>query len=124
MRIISETDLARTPEFEGERHELPEFRLNDASFKELLEQMDNPLNVQKEIMAKCKFLLDRQMEQDLELLGKLSTDTRRWINEFNNTLTNLQKSMHGDKSTVEIKISHAHISQKIREVGKIVDIKA
>ena len=80
-------------------------------------QMQNPVNAQQEIAAKIKNFLDNRMGQEMTASGSLSSNTRMWVETYNNLLEKIQKAMHGEKSVNLhlVKVSHSDISEKIRE---------
>lgn len=83
----------------------------------LFKQMQDPVNAQQEIAAKIKNFLDNRMELEITNSGSLSSNTRMWVETYNNLLEKIQKAMHGEKSVNlhMVKVSHSDISEKIRE---------
>lgn len=87
--------------------------------EEMLKDMQNPVNFQKELAVKVKLALDNQMKLDLKNQGVLSDHTRRWVESYNKILGNIQSAIHGDKS-VNLhlhKVSHGDIAARIRELN-------
>lgn len=94
-------------------------------WKELVEEMNNPVEVQKEVAAKMKLFVDHQMRQDIKEYGKLTESTRKYLNDYTTLLSDLHKNLHGSKLNTEINIvSHAQISAKIRQASRIIDTKS
>ena len=92
--------------------------INPDQMEQLLKDMQNPVNFQKELAVKIKLSLDHQMILDLKKNGVLSDHTRRWVESYNKILDRIQSAIHGDKS-VNLhlhKVSHGDIAARIREL--------
>lgn len=103
-----EAELAKNPYQAG----LPE------DVRDIIKLLDNPLELQKEMAAKVKLLLDQQIEDEkMEYGGKITDATRKLIGEYNNMLESIQKSTFGEKSMHfhQHEITHAEISQMMRK---------
>lgn len=87
------------------------------NFQEMLKNMQNPVNSQKEIAVKVKLFLDKRIKDELEKNGVLGDNTRKWIETYTSLLEKLQRAIHGDKSlNLHVhKVSHGEIAAKMRE---------
>jgi hypothetical protein len=92
--------------------------MTEEKFEQLMKDMQNPVNFQKEIAVKIKYSLDLQIKLDLEKQGVLSDHTRRWVETYNKILEKIQSAIHGDKSVnLHIhKVSHGDIAARLREL--------
>lgn len=122
MEIIDEKDYKNADKLEEKKlvskPKLPSdwIDMGNEEFSKLLKQMNNPLEVQKELAVKIKSYLDRRIEFELENLGMLSRDTREWVKEFNGMLEGMNKAIFGDKKVnVNLNISHSQIASHIRK---------
>ena len=96
------------------------YEIKDEEFNSLMEQMKNPVNIQREFAAKIKIFLDKAIREDMETKGFLSDFTRRWMKDFNDMCDKIQKSLHGDKHLhLHGNISHADIMNKARKYKKV-----
>ena len=94
-------------------------KITDEDFKALLNKLEHPVEVQKELAVQVKRFLDHHINRELRDKGVLSEFTRRWVSEYNEILDRIQKSLFGDKS-VNLhlhKISHSHIASQMRKYG-------
>ena len=97
--------------------------LTESEFKNLLEEMQNPVQAQQHLAVKIKSFLDKRISDEMRDKGFLSDHTRRWVESYNNILEKIQKALHGDKS-VNLhlhKVSHSDISTKIRESVVVIE---
>ena len=94
-----------------------EKELSDEDFQELLKDMQNPVNSQKEIAVKVKLFLDKRIKDEMEKNGVLGDNTRKWIETYTTLLEKLQRAIHGDKSlNLHVhKVTHGEIAAKMRE---------
>lgn len=91
--------------------------LSDKDFNVLLDSMSKPVNAQKQLAVQIKCFLDFRIKNEMSAKGLLSDHTRRWVESYNNILTDIHKELYGDKS-VNLhlhKVSHSHIMSKIRK---------
>jgi len=106
-------------EIEDEEEELlleePQQKL---TFEDVIKTMDSPIDIQKELAAKVKVYVDNRMKHELSEKGKISQETRKWVELLNGLLEKMHKEMFGDKSTsmnLHI-VSHSDISSKLRKL--------
>lgn len=125
MKEISEAEFnATTPlVIVTEKSKLATIRENEDEWNKLLKEMETPLNAQRELATKMKIFVDEQIEADIKGYNKITESTRKFIQDYNNMLSNLHKNTFGDKTSVDINISNSMIASKIRQASKIVDIK-
>lgn len=122
MQIIGPDQYEDTKQRMEKQKEKKELTVADTkevtenNFRLMLEKMENPVDVQKELAVKIKKFLDRQIEKEMENDNVLSEFTRRWIKDFNDILDKIQKNLYGEKSLHlhSVKITHADIAAKIR----------
>lgn len=94
-----------------------EKEITDEEFSEMLKDMQNPVNSQKEIAVKVKLFLDKRIKDEMKKNGVLGDNTRKWIETYTTLLEKLQRAIHGDKSlNLHVhKITHGEIAAKMRE---------
>ena len=95
----------------------PEKEVTVEDFDKMLEDMQNPVNAQKEIAVKVKLFLDKRIRDEMEKNGVLGDNTRKWIETYNSLLEKLQRAIHGDKSlNLHVhQVTHGEIAAKMRE---------
>ena len=117
MEIIDDSDLdeAEPKTLEGDSSEL-----TGPKFKEMMEEMENPILAQKQMAVKIKHFLDRRIDKEMREKKYLSDHTRRWVESYNNLLEKIQKAMYGEKSVnLHIhKVTHGQIAARMRKVSK------
>jgi len=116
MKEISREAVDKAMKLAPERKE-QEKEITEEDFKELLKDMENPINSQKEIAVKVKLFLDKRIKDEMEKNGVLGDNTRKWVETLSSLLEKLQRSIYGDKSVnLHVhKITHGEIAAKIRE---------
>jgi len=116
MDIIKKTDFNKVKATKIEE-KAPE-AISDEKFKELLEQMANPVHAQQQLAVQVKTFLDARIKSEMKEKGFLSDHTRRWVEQFNKILDSIQKSLYGDKSVnLHVhKITHSAIAAKMRNI--------
>lgn len=84
---------------------------------DLINDMSEPIKAQKVLASQVRYWLERQMETDVKEFGRLTNNTRQWIETYNNILNNLQKNQFGDKSVnLDVRmITHSDIGELIRK---------
>jgi len=94
-----------------------EEEITQEDFNEILKNMQNPVNPQKEMAVKVKSFLDKRIHDELKKNGVLGDNTRKWIETYTSLLEKLQRAIHGDKSlNVHVhKVSHGDIAARMRE---------
>jgi len=94
-----------------------EKEITEENFEELLADMENPVNAQKEIAVKVKLFLDKRIRDEMKEKGVLGDNTRKWIETYTSLLEKLQRAIHGDKSlNLHVhQITHGEIAAKMRE---------
>ena len=94
-----------------------EEEITQEDFNEMLKNMQNPVNPQKEMAVKVKSFLDKRIHDELKKNGVLGDNTRKWIETYTSLLEKLQRAIHGDKSlNVHVhKVSHGDIAARMRE---------
>jgi len=119
MDNISQEDFDKALSLMPEKK--PEKIVTDEDIQEMLKQMQNPVNAQKEIAVQIKIFLDRRIDDEMEKNGYLGENTRKWIETYANILQKIQTSIHGDKSiNLHVhKVTHGDVNAKIREASKI-----
>jgi len=89
---------------------------------ETMQELDNPINAQRSIIAKLKLYVDDRIEREIMNDGDLSNMTRVWAKDVIGMLNDLQIGMYGSKSvnlnlgTNGEAVSHAQIAQKIKQL--------
>ena len=82
-----EKAMKMAPERKGKEKEItPE------EFEQMLNDMQNPVNSQKEIAVKIKLFLDKRINDELERNGILGDNTRKWIETYTSLLEKLQSN--------------------------------
>lgn len=121
MDKIEQNDLDNAPSLPKELTKPVMVELTKEEFEKSLKQLDNPVELQKDLAVKLKHFLDAQIKKETEQSGMLSDYTRRWIKDYNDILDKIQKSLHGDKHVYEHfgKVTHAHIAAKMRKLKNI-----
>ena len=111
-----EKEMKKVQEITPKRKE-EEKEVSEDNFQEMLKEMQNPVNSQKEIAVKVKLFLDKRIKDELEKNGVLGDNTRKWIETYTSLLEKLQRAIHGDKSlNLHVhKVSHGDIAAKMRE---------
>jgi len=97
--------------------------ITEKEFTDLLKDMQNPVNAQKEIAVRIKLFLDKRIGDELDRNGVLGDNTRKWIETYTSILDKLQRALHGDK-TLNLhvhQITHGEIAAKMRE--SVIDVK-
>jgi hypothetical protein len=117
MEEISREDFEKAMEIAPKRIKTEEEEITEEKFQEMLKDMQNPVNSQKEIAVKIKIFLDKRIKDEMDKNGVLGDNTRRWIETYTTLLEKLQRAIHGDKSlNLHVhKITHGEIAAKIRE---------
>ena len=115
MEEISIKQLDEAMALAPERKE--EKVITDKDFTKMLQEMQNPVNSQKEIAVKVKIFLDKRIKDETENNGFLGDNTRKWVDTYTSLLEKLQRAIHGDKSlNLHVhQISHGEIAAKMRE---------
>jgi len=123
--VIKKMEIIKEEEFKSandlplvEREEFKDIGgLTESEFKNLLEDMKNPIKAQKYLAVQIKNYLDQKIAEELKNKKILSDHTRRWVKVFNEILDKIQKAMYGEKSVnLHIhKVTHAQIAMKMRE---------
>ena len=94
--------------------------VTEEEFKQMLEDMNNPVMAQKHLAVQIKIFLDRRIKEEYSEKGVLGDNTRRWVESYNNILEKIQRAIHGDKS-VNLhlhKVTHGQVALKMREAMK------
>jgi len=115
MKEISQEEVDKAMAIAPERKEEKEITVKD--FEQLLTDMQNPVNAQKEIAVKVKLFLDKRIKDEMEQKGVLGDNTRKWIETYTALLEKLQRAIHGDKSlNLHVhQVTHGEIAAKMRE---------
>jgi len=116
MEEISREDLEKAMKIAPVKIE-EEKPVTEEDFQEMLKDMQNPVNSQKEIAVKVKLFLDKRIKDEMNKNGVLGDNTRRWIETYTSLLEKLQKAIYGDK-TLNLhvhKVTHGEIAAKMRE---------
>jgi len=89
--------------------------LTKEEMKDIIKQVEQPVDLMKELAAKLKFYIDKRIEIEM-VKGVLTDYTLKWVSEYNRLLERVQKALYGDKSvSLHLhKVSHADISKQIR----------
>ena len=121
MESISAEELDRAMKMAPERVK-EEKKITEDQFFEMLKDMQNPVNSQKEIAVKIKVFLDKRIEDEMDKNGVLGDNTRKWIETYTTLLEKLQRAIHGDKSlNLHVhEITHGDVAAKIRESSEKV----
>lgn len=116
MEEISREELEAAMKIAPKKKEV-EKEVTQVDFDEMLRDMQNPVNSQKEIAVKVKLFLDKRIKDEMDKNGVLGDNTRRWIETYTSLLEKLQKAIHGDKSVnLHVhKVTHGEIAAKMRE---------
>ena len=91
--------------------------ISDEDFNIMLESMSAPVFAQKQLAVQIKCFLDHRIKYEMKKTGVLSDHTRRWVESYNNILTNVHHELYGDKS-VNLhmhQVSHSHVMNEIRK---------
>ncbi len=126
MREVTEEEFNNTKPLDIivlNKSKLATIKDDEVEWNKLLKEMETPLNAQRELATKMKIFVDEQIEKDIKEYNGIRESTRRFINDYNIMLTNLHKSTFGDKTSVDVNISHSMIASKIRSASKYIDIK-
>ena len=94
--------------------------VTEEEFKQMLEDMNNPVMAQKHLAVQIKIFLDRRIKEEYSEKGVLGDNTRRWVESYNNILEKIQRAIHADKS-VNLhlhKVTHGQVALKMREAMK------
>jgi hypothetical protein len=94
--------------------------LNEKEFKQMLEDMQNPVKAQQHLAVQIKNFLDQRIGKEIKEKGYLSDHTRRWVESYNSILEKIQKALYGDKS-VNLhlhKVTHSQIAEQIRRYSE------
>ena len=94
--------------------------VTDEEFKQMLDNMNNPVQAQKHLAVQIKLFLDNHITKEYQKKGILSDSTRRWVDSYNMILEKIQRALHGDKS-VNLhlhKVTHGQVALKMREANK------
>ena len=115
MKEISQEEVDKAMAIAPERKEEKEITVED--FEQLLTDMQNPVNAQKEIAVKVKLFLDKRIKDEMDKNGILGDNTRKWIETYTALLEKLQRAIHGDESlNLHVhEITHGEIAAKMRE---------
>lgn len=120
MQIVDKKKFEKAPEhLPLSKEDLNETKeLSEEEFKQMMEDMQNPVKAQQHLAVQIKTFLDKRIEHEMAEKGFLSDHTRRWVEAFNNILEKIQKALYGDKSmNLHLhKVSHSHIAAEIRKV--------
>jgi len=126
IKIISREDLEN-----AEKNDFADYVPTEKTFRiykaieandleEAMEKFDNPIMIQKELAAKMKVFVDRQINTEMITTGRLSNLTRMWIKDVLEVSKDLQIQMHGTKNlnvNVDINnINHSQIANKLRAI--------
>lgn len=116
MEEISREQLEKAMSMVPKRKE-QEKETNAEDFDQMIKDMQNPVNSQKEIAVKVKLFLDKRIKDEMEKNGVLGDNTRKWIETYTTLLEKLQRAIHGDKSlNLHVhQITHGEIAAKMRE---------
>lgn len=116
MEEISREQLDAAMKMTPKRTEL-EKEITEDEFQNMLEDMQNPVNSQKEIAVKVKLFLDKRIKDEMTKNSVLGDNTRKWIETYTTLLEKLQRAIHGDKSlNLHVhQITHGEIAAKMRE---------
>ena len=116
MEDISRERLDEAMKMAPEKKE-EEKEVTEEDFQELLKDMQNPVNSQKEIAVKVKLFLDKRIKDEMQKNGVLGDNTRKWIETYTTLLEKLQRAIHGDKSlNLHVHdVTHGDIAAKMRE---------
>jgi len=120
MDEISQEEFDKVAAIKPSKVDEESKEITDKEFKDLLEQMQNPVQAQQRLAVQIKIFLDDRIKKEMEEKGFLSDHTRRWVESYNNILEKIQKALHGDKS-VNLhlhKVTHSQIAAKMREAMK------
>ena len=116
MKEVSNEELEKAMKMVPERKNR-EKEITPENFEQMLQDMQNPVNSQKEIAVKVKLFLEKRIDDELEEKGVLGDNTRKWIETYTSLLEKLQRAIHGDKSlNLHVhQITHGEIAAKMRE---------
>lgn len=125
MRDISAEEFENTKPLEIvlKPSKLATIKNNEEEWNKLLKEMDKPAEMQKELATKMKIFVDEQIERDIKDYNKITESTRKFIQDYSNLLSALNKNLYGDKTQVDINISNSMIASKIRGASKFIDVK-
>lgn len=124
MEEISHKDIQDAMKLAPKKLE-EEKQISEQDFSEMLKDMQNPVNSQKEIAVKVKMFLDKRIKDEMAKNGVLGDNTRRWIETYISLLEKLQRAIYGDK-TLNLhvhKVTHGEIAAKMRESVFIIGEK-
>lgn len=124
MEEISRDEFEKAMELAPERKE-PVKVVTEKDFEQALQDMQNPVNAQKEIAVKIKSFLDKRINDELREKGVLGDNTRKWIETYTSLLEKLQRAIHGDKSlNLHVhQVTHGEIAAKMREFTMVKENK-
>jgi len=121
MEEITEEHLNKVISLLPEKKPEPSIAdVSDEDFKQMLEDMNNPVHAQKHLAVQIKLFLDQRVAKEHREKGFLTDSTRRWVETYNNILEKIQRALHGDKS-VNLhlhKVTHGQVALKMREAAK------
>ncbi len=124
MRDISAEEFENTkPLIILDKSKLINIKDDQVEWERLLKEMDKPAEMQKELAVKMKIFVDEQIERDIKEYNQIRDNTRKFIQDYNNILSMLNKNLYGDKTQVDINISNSMIASKIRQASKVIDVK-
>lgn len=91
-------------------------QLSDKEFTDLMKQMQNPIELHKELAVKIKVFLDKHIDNEMENLGRLSEHTLKWVRVYSDNLEKIQKAIYGSKNlNLNVSVSHSQIASQIRK---------
>lgn len=126
MDIVKKEDFDDIELTEKDREEISKGpTISKEELNLIINSLQQPVEIQKELAAKLKGYIDFRMETELEKFGVLNDSTRRWVEVYNDLLAKIHKALHGDKS-VSLhmhKISHADINKEVRKYVNIKKVK-
>lgn len=93
---------------------------------ETIDLMKHPVELQKELAAKIKHILDDMMDKEKSSFdGQVSDDTLKLIKEYHYLLDSIHKNLYGTKSVnMDVKVTHSQIATMIRKHTKKGDLKS
>ena len=116
MEEISRDKFEKAMAIAPKRKEI-EKEVTPENFEKMLQDMQNPINSQKEIAVRVKLFLDKRIEDEMEKNGVLGDNTRKWVETYTSILDKLQRAIWGDKSlNLHVHaVTHGDVAAKIRE---------
>lgn len=89
---------------------------NEEEVAKVVQALNAPLELQKELAAKVKFYLDAKIRLEMSELQGITNNTKSWMRFYNEMLTDINKAINGDRHVnLNVNaITHADISALMR----------